>query len=90
MDREFLEKRKKDLNAYLQVRLFYVPGWDSFVVVFEVENLLACFFFKKSCVLGGTQSQHTIRTSYYLISFLFFFHYSGLFSDDSVSSPLSW
>lgn len=26
MDRDFLEKRKKDLNAYLQVRLAFFPG----------------------------------------------------------------
>lgn len=91
MDREFLEKRKKDLNAYLQVsscRLFCVPGWNSFFFFSEVENLLACFFFKKSYDLGGIQSQHTVRTSYYLISFLFFSTILAYFQ--TVLSPVLW
>lgn len=42
MDRDFLEKRKKDLNAYLQVCLFVIV--DRLVVAAYRELLCVCVF----------------------------------------------
>lgn len=43
MDRDFLEKRKKDLNAYLQVGWLLLPGLVSFYRLVAVAYLeLSC------------------------------------------------
>lgn len=70
MDRDFLEKRKKDLNAYLQVTALYLSvDWSDF----ECHHFVECVLITFTCVFQLLLNPEMVKACPTLIPYVYDF-----------------